>query len=194
MKGGYDADLYNTKELDIVASKKTVKKRTNKVSTSASREKNNVSKKASVSKDVKDSKKPDTLKAKAESKRVKSKLSAKDIEFFRNVLEAKRATLVGDVTQMRDQALNQSHSKMPIHMADIGTDNYEQEFTLELIENDRNLLREIDEALDRIEQGTYGICLATGKPISKSRLKHKPWAKYCIEYVREQERTNNRVR
>ena len=95
---------------------------------------------------------------------------------------------------MKDQALNQSHSKMPIHMADIGTDNYEQEFTLELIENDRNLLREIDEALDRIENGTYGICLATGKPISKSRLKHKPWAKYCIEYVREQEKSNRRIR
>ncbi len=177
-----------------MATKKTVKKRTDKVSTSSSRSKKSSSTSTSSSASSKSVKKSTkATREKTETKKAKSKLSAKDIEYFRNILEAKRATLVGDVAQMRDQALNQSHSKMPIHMADIGTDNYEQEFTLELIENDRNLLREIDEALDRIKQGTYGICLATGKPISKSRLKHKPWAKYCIEYVREQEKPNNRI-
>ncbi|MHC4234990.1 MAG: TraR/DksA family transcriptional regulator, partial [Planctomycetota bacterium] len=78
-------------------------------------------------------------------------------------------------------------SSMPIHMADIGSDNWEQEFTLGLIDNERLLLREIDEALQRINANTYGICLATRKPISAARLRAKPWAKYCIEYARLRE-------
>ncbi|MCL2330006.1 MAG: TraR/DksA family transcriptional regulator, partial [Phycisphaerae bacterium] len=64
---------------------------------------------------------------------------------------------------------------------------WEQEFTLNLIEKERSIVREIDEALDRIENKTYGTCLATGKPIAKARLRVKPWAKYCIEYARKHE-------
>ena len=73
---------------------------------------------------------------------------------------------------------------MPIHMADLGTDNWEQEFTLGLIANERDRIRDIDEALARIENKTYGICIATRKRISRARLRAKPWAKYCIEYAR----------
>ena len=76
---------------------------------------------------------------------------------------------------------------MPIHMADLGTDNYEQEFALGLMDSERKLLREIDDALQRIEEGTYGICEATGEPIATNRLKAKPWARYCVEYARKLE-------
>jgi RNA polymerase-binding transcription factor DksA len=76
---------------------------------------------------------------------------------------------------------------MPIHMADLGSDNWEQEFTLGLLENEEALVREIDEALARIETRTYGMCLATHKRISKARLRAKPWAKFCIEYARARE-------
>lgn len=117
----------------------------------------------------------------------KTHLSASDLEKFKTKLLAKRQQLVGDVDRMKDDALKKSRrdasgdlSSMPIHMADIGTDNYEQELTVELIENEQTVLREIDEALARIEDNTYGICLATGKRISKVRLKVKPWAKYCV--------------
>jgi len=48
----------------------------------------------------------------------------------------------------------------------------------------RDTLREIDEAMERIKDGTYGICLGTGKPINKRRLMAIPWAKYSIEYAR----------
>jgi RNA polymerase-binding protein DksA len=75
-------------------------------------------------------------------------------------------------------------SSMPIHMADIGSDIYEQEFALGLMDSERKLIREIDDALQRIEQHTYGICEGTGKPISKARLEAQPWARYCIEYAR----------
>ncbi len=120
------------------------------------------------------------------------KITPEELEKFRELLLRKRQELVGDVDNMKDDALKKSRSDaagdlsaMPIHMADIGSDNYEQEFTLGLIENEQNLLKEIDEALDRINNGTFGICLGTGKPISKARLKLKPWAKYGIDYVRQ---------
>ena len=79
-------------------------------------------------------------------------------------------------------------SSMPIHMADIGTDNYEQEFTLGLIESERALLQEIEDALQRIVDKTYGLCVATGMPIGKKRLKASPWSKYSYEYKLAQEK------
>jgi RNA polymerase-binding transcription factor DksA len=77
---------------------------------------------------------------------------------------------------------------MPTHPADIGTDNFEQEFTLGLLESERQLLKEIDEALERIKNNTFGICLGTGKFIGKARLEARPWAKYCIDYAKQMEK------
>ena len=118
-------------------------------------------------------------------------LTADDIEHFKEMLLAKRQDIIGDVKEIRDEALKRSRleasgdlSSMPIHMADIGTDNYEQEFALDLMSGERKLLREIDDALGRIGQGVYGICEGTGKPISKARLKAQPWARCCVEYAR----------
>jgi len=127
------------------------------------------------------------------SKAEQTRLTAREIEEFRQMLLRKRQELVGDVNHLEDEAIRtrqqggSSTSSMPIHMADIGSDTWEQELTLGLIENERGLLREIDEALQRIEEGTFGICVATGKPITKARLRAKPWAKYCIEYARKRE-------
>lgn len=119
-------------------------------------------------------------------------LTAKEVEGFKEMLLEKRAQLVGDMTTMRDEALRSKNggdlSTMPIHMADLGTDNFEQEFTLGLIEGGQQELREIDAALERIEKGHYGLCQATGKPIGKARLKAQPWARYCYEYMLAQER------
>jgi DnaK suppressor protein len=56
------------------------------------------------------------------------------------------------------------------------------------MDSERKLLREIDEALERIEQKTYGVCLATGIPIRKARLEAQPWAKYSVEYARKLEK------
>ncbi|MHC4457379.1 MAG: TraR/DksA family transcriptional regulator [Planctomycetota bacterium] len=118
-------------------------------------------------------------------------MSIADIEHFKQLLLEKRREIFNSVSQIENEALKKSRldatgdlSSMPIHMADIGTDNYEQEFVLELMDSERKLLEEIDNALSRIEEGTYGICEATGKPIAKARLEAKPWAKYCVEYAR----------
>jgi RNA polymerase-binding protein DksA len=129
----------------------------------------------------------------------KTQLSDAELEHFRQLLLDKRRELVGDVNHMEDEALRRTRtdaagdlSMMPIHMADIGTDNYEQEFTIGLIANERDMLREIDAALQRIEDRTYGVCQATYKPISKARLAIKPWASYCVEYERAHEANGRR--
>ncbi|MDY7010508.1 MAG: TraR/DksA C4-type zinc finger protein [Planctomycetota bacterium] len=118
----------------------------------------------------------------------KSPLDKKHLNEFREVLLQKRRTLVGDMNGMEESAVNQQNggslSSMPTHMADVGTDNFEHEFTLGLIESEQSLLGEIDQALRRIENGAYGICLGTGRRIPLARLRAKPWAKYTVEFAR----------
>lgn len=118
-------------------------------------------------------------------------LTQKELEHFRDLLLEKRRELLGDVTSMEREALrsgNTNLSTLPVHMADTGTDNYEQEFTLGLVEKDRQLLREINIALAKIQDGSYGLCEGTGKPISKARLEAQPWARYSIEHARALEK------
>ncbi len=124
----------------------------------------------------------------------KTKFSEEDLAEFRQLLLAKRAELIGDVDHMTSEALRDSQpggsgnlSNVPIHMADVGSDNWEQEFTLGLVANEQQRLKKIDAALQRIADHTYGICEATHKPIGKQRLRAKPWARYCIESAREKE-------
>lgn len=121
----------------------------------------------------------------------KERLTAADIERFKQMLLEKRREILVNVNEMEDETLKKSRldaagdlSSMPIHMADIGTDNYEQEFALGLMDSERKLIKEIDDALQRIEDKTYGICEGTEKPIPKARLKAQPWARYCVEYAR----------
>ena len=114
-----------------------------------------------------------------------------EAKHFKALLLEKRREILRNVTEFEDEALKKSRqdatgdlSSMPIHMADLGTDNYEQEFALGLMDSERKLLREIDRALVRIEKKSYGICEGTGKPIPKARLEAQPWARYCVEYAR----------
>jgi RNA polymerase-binding protein DksA len=122
-----------------------------------------------------------------EKKRIDTdKLTPADLKKFKAILMAKRNEILGAVTSMEDEALkkdNSEFSNMPTHLADLGTDNFDQEFTLGLMENERKLLREINDALNRIEEGAYGICQGSGKPIPKARLKAIPWTRYCVEYA-----------
>ena len=118
---------------------------------------------------------------------IKTKLGKKELDEYRLLLHAKRRQLVGMLSGMEDEALRSSGgnlSNMPVHMADMGSDVYEQDFTLGMAETERAIITEIDAALQRIEDKTFGVCQMTGKPISKARLDAKPWAKYTIEAER----------
>ena len=110
------------------------------------------------------------------------------MQAYRERLLALRARLRGDVDQMADATLKKSRteangdlSSMPIHMADIGSDNFEQEFTLSLMQSEGGTLEQIEAALERIEDGTYGECEECGARIPKQRLNAIPYAIMCVK-------------
>jgi RNA polymerase-binding transcription factor DksA len=123
--------------------------------------------------------------------KLKSPFGKKDLQRFRDILLKKRADLVGDVSDLESEALlgrSGSLSALPQHIAEQGSETYEQSLSLNLAAEDRRLIREIDAALQRIDKGTFGICEMTGKPISRERLEELPWTRYSIEAARESER------
>ena len=121
-------------------------------------------------------------------RRAKSGLTRKDLNLYRENLLHKRAEILGDVESLETDAQNGAGGGISYeHMADAGSDNFEQEFTLGLVESERKLLAEINEALLRMKKGIYGVCMQRGTPIGKTRLDAKPWAKWCIEVARERE-------
>jgi DnaK suppressor protein len=118
-----------------------------------------------------------------------------DMRVYKDRLVQLRARLRGDVNAMANAALNKTRSEasgdlssMPIHMADVGSDNFEQEFTLSLMANDGGTLEAIESALERIEEGTYGSCLECDGRITKTRLNAIPYTPYCIRCASEIER------
>jgi RNA polymerase-binding protein DksA len=117
-----------------------------------------------------------------------------ELDEIRGSLEQLRARLRGDVSQLADEALRRSRqdssgnlSNMPIHMADVGTDNFEQDFTLSLLEREGGTLQRIEDALHRLEEGTFGLCQECGQVIPKPRLKAIPYATHCLDCARKQE-------
>lgn len=117
-----------------------------------------------------------------------------DLRLFKERLLSLRKRLQGDVSHLADAALRQRRSdangdlsSMPIHMADIGSDNYEQEFTLSLMESGGSTLDKIETALERIEEGTYGECADCGSRIPKARLNAIPYTVFCVKCAAEHE-------
>jgi RNA polymerase-binding transcription factor DksA len=120
----------------------------------------------------------------------KTYLTDAELERFKQILMEKLQQLSGDVDSIESEALRKNRSdasgdlsSMPIHMADIGSDNFEQDFALGLMSSERKIVAEIVAALKRIQNGTYGICEGTGRPVPKARLEACPWARYCVEYA-----------
>jgi DnaK suppressor protein len=116
-----------------------------------------------------------------------------DMLAYREKLHAIRARLRGDVTTMAEVALRKSGMEgsdggaMPIHMAELGSDNFEQEFTLGLMEVDEGTLGHIESALERIASGSYGRCVQCDGAIPKARLNAIPYTPVCIKCAEMQE-------
>lgn len=126
----------------------------------------------------------------------KTPFGKKELAHFRQILLQKRIELVRDVSSMESEALkgeSGSLSSLPQHLAEQGSETYDQSLSLDLAAADRKLIKEIDDALQRIENGTYGICELTGKPIKVERLEELPWARYSIEAARDLERRHMRL-
>jgi DnaK suppressor protein len=119
-------------------------------------------------------------------------MTATDFTHHRERLLALRARLQGDMTQMEDNALNKDHARttsMPNHMAELGSDNSDQELTLNLLGSEKEVLDQIEGALERIEDGSYGQCDTCGGKITTARLKAIPYAALCVQCASQQEAT-----
>lgn len=125
------------------------------------------------------------------------RLKKVDLDYFRELLLEYRKALVGDLNHMEEGALRRSKDNAATldisNFADLGSDYFEQDFTIGLIENSETTLREIDAALERIEDGTYGVCEEGGHVIPKARLRVIPWARLCVQCQRKLEEEEARA-
>lgn len=117
-------------------------------------------------------------------------LSAEELAEYKKRLLFLRDRMRGDVHSMTDSAMKKNRlddseagSSTPIHLAEAGSDNFEQEFTLSLMEFGSATLQQIKDALARIDDGTYGICEVCGTRIPKKRLEAIPYASKCVKCV-----------
>ena len=126
-------------------------------------------------------------------------LKKTDLDRFKKVLLESRKKIVGDLSHLEKDSLNLSQrdasgdlSGYSLHMADMATDNFDREFNLGLASSEQQILNQIDEALRRIEEGTYGTCEICEKPISQKRLVAVPYTKFCIKCQSEEEKKKRR--
>ena len=118
----------------------------------------------------------------------KIKLSKKDLNYFKKLILKRKEELIDGLKHSLEDTLKKSPreaagdiSGYAFHMADLATDTYDREFSLNLASNERELLYEIDEALKKIEEGKFGICEECKIPIGKSRLKAIPYTRLCLK-------------
>ncbi|MCX5680564.1 MAG: TraR/DksA C4-type zinc finger protein [Candidatus Omnitrophica bacterium] len=111
-----------------------------------------------------------------------------DLKIYRALLLKEREKVGGELSHITENTLNKSArdasgdlSGYSYHMADVASDDYERDFSLGRATEEQKALYIIDEALKRVEEGTYGSCSQCGKLIPKTRLKVIPYADLCVE-------------
>jgi RNA polymerase-binding transcription factor DksA len=117
----------------------------------------------------------------------KSSMTQSELRHYQRSLLALKRRLGADLTALEAQAFHATGgeasgglSDVPTHPADLGSDAFEEELDLSLLENKDRILLEINDALERIEQGTFARCEECGKEIPPERLEALPYARYCI--------------
>lgn len=112
----------------------------------------------------------------------KSRWKKEELKKVKELLLEKRADILGDVSSLEDEALKSHDEEVSVdHMADHGSDSYEQDQTIGLLERENHALRAIGEALAKIQSGEYGVCEECEGAIKKARLKALPYARLCLE-------------
>lgn len=116
------------------------------------------------------------------------------VKYYKN-LYMLRSRIKNQMSGLAEGAA-QEVTSFGMHMADTGTDHFDRDFALSLLSADQDALYEVEQALKRIQKGTYGVCEMTGKPIPKSRLEAIPWTRFTVEAQAqlEKEGTLNRRR
>jgi RNA polymerase-binding protein DksA len=116
------------------------------------------------------------------------KFTKKQLEFFKNKLLTEKQRVLEEMDELQQSNLKQSISdsageisRYSYHLGDVASLSYGREFSMGLAERQQKYLEQIDEALQRIEEGTYGICKVTGELIDVERLEEVPVAKYSVK-------------
>jgi DnaK suppressor protein len=126
----------------------------------------------------------------------KSPFTAKELRDMRTQLRDERLELERQMAEIEEGSFGTPQSELSGDVAsfdeeyaDAGTATFERERDLSLSNNIRDLIEKIDKALERIEDGTYGLCERCGRPIEKARIKALPYASLCIKDKQAEERT-----
>ncbi|QEG23908.1 TraR/DksA family transcriptional regulator [Mariniblastus fucicola] len=125
-----------------------------------------------------------------------AKMKKAEVKPFKELLLNLRARLRGDVSTLANSALSSGgsggsgSSSVPSHMADMGSDTFEQDNTILLMNSEGETLTAVEGALERIEEGVYGSCLECSGKIPKTRLKAIPYTPHCVKCASELEDGN----
>ncbi len=159
------------------------------------------SKSKNTSKGKSASKGKNAFKAKSASKggSISKGFTKTEMKAIREDLVKEKAGILQELMRLKDGALNKSLkdasgdlSGYSFHMADMATDLYDREFSLELAEGERERLYALDDAIKRIDEGSYGKCDLCGDSITKQRLKVMPQAEFCLKCQEKKERPKGR--
>ena len=126
---------------------------------------------------------------------MKKKFNKKELTGFKKIIADRKEEILDGIKHISDDTLKKSQkdaagdiSGYTYHMADVATDTYDREFSLGLASNDRELLYELDDALKKIEEGSFGICEQCKTIISKTRLRAIPQARFCVKCQEKKEK------
>ena len=133
-----------------------------------------------------------TLPIHPETPATRTRMTQAELKNYQQRLQDLRARINGDVSHLADEALHSaggeasgSLSNMPLQPADLGTDNSEKEFTLNLLHNEEQVLDEIADALERIKKHSFGVCEECRHLIPAARLEALPYARHCVACARK---------
>ncbi|MDD5156240.1 MAG: TraR/DksA family transcriptional regulator [Candidatus Omnitrophica bacterium] len=126
---------------------------------------------------------------------MKNKFNKKDLAAFKKIILKKKEEITEGIKHISEDTLHKSQkeasgdiSGYTYHMADVATDTYDREFSLGLASNERKILYELDDAIKKIEEGTFGICEDCKRLITKTRLKAVPSARLCVKCQEKREK------
>jgi len=126
---------------------------------------------------------------------VKNKLAKKEIAGFKKIVLKRKEEILDEIKHISEDTLKKTQkdasgdiSGYTYHMADVATDSYDREFSLGLASNERKLLYELDDAVKKIEDGTFGICEECKTLITRTRLKAVPYARLCVKCQEKREK------
>lgn len=122
-------------------------------------------------------------------------MNKKDFKKYKELLISQKEKIVGNLKNLEGNNLNKSQKELSgdlsgysTHMADAASDSYDREFALNIASKEGSILYDIDYALKRIDDKTYGICEICEKEISVARLNAVPYAKLCVKCQEKEER------